>query len=81
MYNQSFTTRSAPPNLDPNRRATAPPGFAVVKRVTERATGKAYAVKIMSLPTIGAEPTDNESTRWVGGWLAGWVGGWVVRGS
>jgi hypothetical protein len=40
-------------------------GFAVVKRVTDRATGQAYAVKIMSLLPAGAEPTDNESTRWV----------------
>jgi serine/threonine protein kinase len=38
-------------------------GFAVVKRVVERSTGRAYAVKIMSLPPVGAEPTDNESTR------------------
>jgi hypothetical protein len=45
---------------------SAPPpaqGFAVVKRVAERATGRAYAVKIMSLPPVGTEPGDNESTR------------------
>lgn len=35
----------------------------MVKRVTERSTGAAYAVKIMSLPPAGAEPSDNESTR------------------
>lgn len=39
-------------------------GFAVVKRVTERATGKQYAVKIMSLPPAGVEPSSDESTRW-----------------
>ncbi|GBF97717.1 hypothetical protein Rsub_10881 [Raphidocelis subcapitata] len=38
-------------------------GFAVVKRVTERSTGRPYAVKIMSLPPVGVEPGDNESTR------------------
>ncbi|KAI8469504.1 MAG: kinase-like domain-containing protein [Monoraphidium minutum] len=38
-------------------------GFAVVRRVTERSTGSAYAVKIMTLPPAGREPSDNESTR------------------
>jgi hypothetical protein len=38
-------------------------GFAVVKKATERATGVAWAVKIMVLPAPGAPARDNESTR------------------
>lgn len=40
-------------------------GFAIVKLATERNTGEQYAVKIMTLPPVGVEPGDNESTRWV----------------
>jgi hypothetical protein len=39
-------------------------GFAIVKLATERSTGQQYAVKIMTLPPVGVEPGDNESTRW-----------------
>lgn len=42
-------------------------GFAVVKRVTEKRTGKPYAVKIMQLPPVGTEPGENESTRCMDG--------------
>ena len=47
------------------RRMRPAAGFAVVTRVVDRATGEPYAVKIMSLPPVGFEPGDNESTRWV----------------
>jgi hypothetical protein len=40
-----------------------PAGFAIVKLATDRKTGEQYAVKIMTLPPVGVEPGDNESTR------------------
>lgn len=38
-------------------------GFAIVKLATDRKTSTQYAVKIMTLPPVGVEPGDNESTR------------------
>lgn len=40
-------------------------GFAIVKLATDRKTQDQYAVKIMTLPPVGVEPGDNESTRCV----------------
>lgn len=42
----------------------ARPGFAIVKLATDRKTQEQYAVKIMTLPPMGVQPGDNESTRY-----------------
>lgn len=38
-------------------------GFAIVKLATDRRTNEQYAVKIMTLPPVGATVGDNENTR------------------
>lgn len=38
-------------------------GFAVVKLGTDKNTGEEFAIKIMALPEVGRQTSDNENTR------------------
>ena len=38
-------------------------GFAVVKLGTDKNTGEEFAIKIMQVPEVGRQTSDNENTR------------------